>query len=195
MTANELSLLSSIVAIVAIVAGYLGVRASNRNQLQLAREAYQRDRLTETYLNILRAVCQYTDILDRSEDTSSSEVFESAEFGSPLNEDVEFGAKLLAYASPRVEELWNKFLLLTIRVGGRIDYLRELHGVPLRNITASTHMDRLNEPYREWWRIRDELKEQIRKELQNPGKADESRYMPHHIATKLGYSTRGLMRT
>ncbi len=56
VTASELDVLPSAVAVIAIIGGYLGVSSANRNQQRLTQATYHRDRLTETYIDLLKGV-------------------------------------------------------------------------------------------------------------------------------------------
>jgi hypothetical protein len=101
ITNAELDVLPSAVAALAIVGAYLGVRSANRSQVRLTRGTYDRDRLTETYIDLFKGVHNRNAQLD---DTYMRPINQTArtptraEFDFTSDHEALFGARLLAYA-------------------------------------------------------------------------------------------------
>jgi hypothetical protein len=167
ITTTELDILPSAVAAIAIIGTYLSVNSTNRSQSRLARGSYQRDRLTETYIDLLKGVHHRNAQLD---DTYSRPMNRAAR--TPTKSEVDltsddetlFAARLMAYASPRVNRLWGKFALHTTEFDNYMIGLRASAGVPPAEVDG-TRRQELERRFEEWRERRDELTALVRHEL------------------------------
>ena len=166
LTTTEIEILPSAVAAIAIIGGYLGVRSANRSQLRLARDGYERDRLTETYLTILKGVHLRNAQLDDSYARPMDKPPRTPTENDPTTDnEVLFGAQLLAYASPEVDELWGKFALLTTEFDNLLIRLRRDLGMPPKDLKGPNARQAMDTTFDKWVAMRDELKTRIRDEL------------------------------
>ena len=69
LTAHELTALSSVVAALAIIGGYLGVRSANQNALKIAREERSSKRADELKALKLSTYVECVSMLDRLEES------------------------------------------------------------------------------------------------------------------------------
>lgn len=133
VTATELDVLPSTVAVIAIIGAYLGVSSANRNQQRLTQATYHRDRLTETYIDLLKGVHLRNAQLD---DTYTRPIGEASrtpkksQFDPTTDDETLFAARLMAYASPKVDKLWGEFAHLTTDFDNHMIALRISTGVP-----------------------------------------------------------------
>jgi hypothetical protein len=170
LTPTELDVLPNIVAAIAIIGGYIGVRSANRSQLRLSHETYQRDRLTETYLDMLKGVHLRDAQLDDSyyrPMAKPSRTPQVSEFDPTTDDETLFAARLLAYASPEIDELWGKFAHSTTEFDNLLIALRQSTGVAPADLKGDERR-RIEGMFDQWRQIRDDLKEEIRKELRKP---------------------------
>jgi uncharacterized protein YukE len=160
----------SAVAAVAIIGGYLGVRSANRGQLRLSREAYQRDRLTETYLDMLKGVhlrnAQLTDSYSRPIG-APSRTPKASEFDPTTADETLFAARLAAYASPEVDQMWGDFAKRTTEFDNLMNELRRATGTPPAELQGAQGQ-RIGDTFDQWRQLREDLKRQIRRELRKP---------------------------
>ena len=162
----------------AIVAGYLGVRSSNRSQLMLTREEYLRDRLTETYLGLLQGVHLRGAQLEEARDVPLDQPLRTpmkADFDPTADREVMSAARLLAYASPEVEELWRAFTIETHAFDGTLHMLRQVLGKPPGEIRDPVVEQQIAGHYQRWIQARSDLQERIRAELWRPDLADKGK--------------------
>lgn len=124
---------ANVVAVVAILAGIVGIWLTNRNQRTLVRDQYQRDHVTKTYLMLLEAVhvreLQVNDA-DQLPLGQPSSVTPPADVASY---EANFRAMLLAFSSPAIfDKLWPAFDTRTIQLIDLMNRLRQRNqsGVP-----------------------------------------------------------------
>jgi hypothetical protein len=167
ITTNELDTLPSVVAAIAIIGAFLGVSSTNRSQSRLARGSYERDRLAETYIDLLKGVHHRNAQLD---DTYGRPINKAPrtpakyEVDLTSNDETLFGARLMAYASPKINELWGEFALLTTEFDNYMIGLRTSTGVPPAELGGARRQE-LEKKFGGWRRMRDELTTLIRHEL------------------------------
>ena len=119
ITATELDVLPSAVAIISAYLGKPRTTAARANDL----------RPGSTYIDLLRGVHlrnaqlddTYTRPIDRAPRTPTK-----SQFDSTIHDETLFAAILMAYASPKVNKLWGEFAILTHRVRQRYDRLAEV---------------------------------------------------------------------
>jgi hypothetical protein len=171
LTYSELNLLPTVVALVAIISGYLGVASANRNNARLAREAYERERLTETYLDLLKGVHLRNAQLDDSYKRPLGKPPRTPAETDPTAEDeAVFGARLMAYASAEVDRLWGEFATLTSKVDDLLIATRQATGLAPIDVQGPARQP-MDGMFAEWKQKRDELQAQIRSELRKPAPA------------------------
>jgi uncharacterized protein YukE len=167
VTASELDLVPSAVAAIAIIGGYLGVRSASRGQLRLSREAYQRDRLTETYLDVLKGVhlrnAQLTDSYSRPIG-APSHTPKASEFDPTTADETLFAARLAAYASPEVDQMWGDFAKRTTEFDNLMNMFRAATGTPPAEFHGAQRQE-IDGTFDRWRQLREDLKHQIRREL------------------------------
>jgi hypothetical protein len=171
ITGSEVDLVPSAVAAVAIIAGWLGVKSTSHGQLKLARESYERDRLTETYLDMLKGVHLRNAQID---DTYSRQIGEpsrtpkASEFDPTTDDETLFAARLAAYASPKVDKLWGDFALRTTEFD---NLMRELRSRGIRPAELQgAERQRIEGAFDQWRQLREDLKGQVRRELRKPAR-------------------------
>lgn len=167
ITATELDIVPSVVAVIAIVGTYLGVNSTNRSQLRLAQGSCQRDRLAETYIDLLKGVhnrnAQLDDTYSRPMNRAPRTPTKS-EVDLTSDEETLFAARLTAYASPKVNRLWGEFALHAVEFDNYMISLRASTGVPPSEVEGDRRQE-LEKRFEEWRRGRDELTTLIRREL------------------------------
>jgi hypothetical protein len=168
LTRTELNVLPDAIAIIAVVAGYLGVRSANRGQASLARESYRRDRLTETYLDLLKGVHLRNAQLDDSYRRPIGKPSRTpTELDPTTDDETRFGARLMAYASPEVDQQWGDFALLTTRLDNMLIDARNAFGLPPADLTGAVRQP-VETMFDEWNGARDRLQALVRSELRDP---------------------------
>jgi len=168
LTHTELNLLPDLVAFVAVIGGYLGVAAANRNSARLAREAYGRERLTETYLDLLKGVHLRNAQLDDSYTRPLGKPPRTPAETDPTTEDEAiFGARLMAYASAEVDRLWGEFAALTSKFDELLIATRQATGLAPIDVHSPARLP-VDEMFGEWKQKRDELQAHVRSELRRP---------------------------
>jgi hypothetical protein len=164
LTAHELALAPSVVAAIAIVAGFTGVWATNRNQRWLARDQYVRGHLTETYLRVLRAV--------HSREIMIDEIYRQPKNvplsrGNRTSEDeADFMASLRAYSSETVYDLWLEFDKRTDEVKDFLIRLRRQHDAPVVQVARGALGPDIEAAFEGWRGHGKRLTDQVRKELE-----------------------------
>ncbi len=168
VTTTELDALPSVVAAIAIIGAYFGVSSANRNQLRLARVIYRRERLTETYIDLLKGVHLRNAQLDDSYARPSGQAPRTptkSEFDPTTSDETLFAARLMAYASPEVDKLWGEFAKLTTDFDDYMIALRKSTNIPPIEIDGVARQQ-LENMFDKWRQRRDELNAMIRHELQ-----------------------------
>jgi hypothetical protein len=167
ITATELEVMPSAVAAIAIIGAYFGVRSASRSQVRLAQLTNNRDRLTETYIDLLRGVHLRNAQLD---DTYSRPIHKASrtptrsEFDPTTDDETLFAARLMAYASPKVDKLWGEFALRTVEFDNYMIDLRKSAGVPPVEIKGVDRIT-LEDKFDKWRQCGDKLKACVRHEL------------------------------
>lgn len=169
ITTTELGIAPSVVATVAIIGAYLNVRSTNRSQARLTHESYDRDRLTETYIDLLKGIhfrnAQLDDTYSRPINAPARTPTRS-EFDPTTDNEALFVARLMAYASPKVDNLWGEFAKLTTEFDNYMITLRQAMRCPPEQVQGSSRKE-LHEMFNNWHEKRDELKNLIRSELRS----------------------------
>ena len=165
LTQTELIILANVIALVAVIGGCLSVVSSNRNAVRIARGAFWQERVTETYLDLLKGVHARGVQLDDSYTRPLGKPPRATAEADPTAEDeAVFGARMLAYASPDVERLWGDFALLASKFDSLLIATRQATGLAPIDVQGSARQP-VEELYSEWKRARDELQARIRSEL------------------------------
>jgi hypothetical protein len=169
ITTAELEILPSAVAAIAIIGAYLNVRSANRSQARLARGIYERDRMAETYIDLLKGAhfrnAQLDDTYSRPMNKAPRTPTKS-NFDPTTNDEALFAARLMAYASPEVDTLWGEFAKLTTAFDNYMITLRGTIGCPPEQLQGAGRKELANK-FDEWVKKRNELKDLIRRELRN----------------------------
>jgi hypothetical protein len=169
ITTTELDILPSTVAIIAVIGAYLNIRSANRSQARIARGAYDRDRLTETYIDLLKGVhfrnAQLDDTYSRPMGQAQRAPTKS-DFDPTTGDEVLFAARLMAYASPEVDKLWGEFAKRTLEFDNYMVVLRGTAGCPPAELKGAARK-KLEETFDKWRERRDELTALIRRELRS----------------------------
>jgi hypothetical protein len=164
LTTHELVVVPSVVTGIAIVAGFTGVWATNRNQRWLARDQYVRGHLTETYLRVLRAVHSREMIVDEVYRQPKTVPLNS---GNRTSEDeAAFMASLRAYSSDTVYDLWLEFDKRTNEVKDFLIRLRRQHDAPATQLARGELGPDIEAALEGWRERRRRLTDQVRKELE-----------------------------
>lgn len=172
ITGPELDLVPSAVAVVAIIAGWLGIKSTSHGQLVLSRETYERDRLTETYLDMLKGVHLRNAQLD---DTYTRQIMEpsrtptASQFDPTTADETLFAARLAAYASPEVDKLWEDFVKGTTEFDNLVREIRSSMAVRPADLQG-TDRQRIEDAFDQWRQLREDLKDQVRRELRKPAR-------------------------
>jgi hypothetical protein len=168
ISSQDLAAGSLLVAVVAIAANVVTSRSANKSQRLLAREQYQRDHLTDTYLDLLKAVSTRTGLLDEpTPQEPGNWEQEPGESGLPdVGADASFRARMTAYASPKVAWLWNDFEEAADKLGAVLgEYRRQHQGQP-PDLTPGTEQDPQVQAARTRWQTTTTgLVRQVRSEL------------------------------
>jgi hypothetical protein len=165
LTQTELNLLPDVIALVAVMGGCLGVVSSNRNAMRLARGAFWQERLTETYLDLLKGVHARNAQLDDSYTRPLGKPPRTPTEADPTaGDEAVFGARLLAYASAEVDRMWGEFAALATKFDNLLIATRQATGLAPIDVHGSARQP-VEEMYNEWKRARDELQARIRSEL------------------------------
>jgi hypothetical protein len=130
--------------------------------------AYRRDRLTETYIDLLKGVHLRNAQLDDSYARPMGKAPRTpttSEFEPTTDDETMFAARLMAYASPKVDEIWGEFAQLTTEFDNYMIGLRGSASIPPAEVDGDA-WQRLEDKFDKWRQRRDELKAQIRRELQ-----------------------------
>ena len=167
LTPTELNVLPDVIALVAVIGGYLGVTSAHWNNARLTREAYRRDRLTETYLDLLKGVHVRNAELDESYRRPLGKPPRTSTEADPTADEALFGAQLMAYASPEVDRLWNQFAAITTEFDMLLNTVRQANGTAPIDMQGYARRD-VEDMYETWKRSRDELQAKIRSELRKP---------------------------
>lgn len=169
ITTTEIDVLPSAVAAIAIIGAYLNIRSTSRSQVRLARGTYDRDRLTETYIDLLKGVhfrnAQLDDTYSRPMGKASRTPTKS-DFDPTTDDEALFAARLMAYASTKVDKLWGEFAQLTTTFDNYMIALRGAAGCPPAEVQGARRRE-LEEMFDKWRKMRDELRDLIRQELRS----------------------------
>ncbi len=139
ITSTELTLGPLVVAIVAIIATVLSTRFAASSQRQLAGEQFLIEQRTKTYVDLLAATA------GKREGSIDNALYRM---------EGELTARIEAFASADAYKAWTNFILASVR------YERSLHG---------DYEAKPAEYFPVWERVKDELVNQIRKDLGTPG--------------------------
>jgi hypothetical protein len=139
ITSTELTLGSLVVAIVAIIASVFSTRLTATSQRQLAREQFLIEQRTKMYVDLLAATA------GKREGPIDSALYKM---------EGELTARIDAFASAQAYKAWTNFVLASVQ------YERSLHG---------DYEVKPIEYFPVWERTKDELVNQIRKDLGTPG--------------------------
>jgi hypothetical protein len=143
ITSQELAAGSLLVAVVAIAANVVTSRSANKSQRLLAREQYQRDHLTDTYLDLLKALSARVELLDEPAPQEPGDWGQApGESGLPdASADASFRVRMTAYASKKVFWLWGDFEEASDKLGAVLgEYRRQHQGHP-PDLTPGTKLD------------------------------------------------------
>jgi hypothetical protein len=157
---------SNDIAALAIVAGLVGIGLSGWYQRGLATDQYQRDRLTETYLQLLEAA--YIRMVAANEAFSLGPGASSvlAELPNAASEDErQFSAKVRAYASSEVARLWQAFNEATTDLLGVLYQVRQETGMVPESVPGVRDRPDVKAADASWNAARTALESRVRIEL------------------------------
>jgi hypothetical protein len=175
-----------IAAAATIIAAIITAITTNRIMKKIAAVKFQRERLDETYQDVLRGVtlreAQIKNSLEREEGAPSRTA--ASEYDPTTADETQFGARMLAYASPEVEQLWRRFVEETKALDRFLDAIRGRSGMAPGTyleevgevLKCLVSVDPLEEHFKAWSEILTQLRAQIRTELAHPERVGKIRH-------------------
>jgi hypothetical protein len=175
--------------IAAVISGIITSRITKKN----AELKYKRDRLDETYRQLLGGVhlreAQIQNSLERECDAPSPTA--ASQYDPTTADETEFGARMLLYASPEVKQLWQSFVQETATLDTFLDAIRQTArmapGKYMKSVSeelkALVSVDPLEEHMKAWSEILTLLQAQIQTDLDHPEKVGK---VHHHRLPPVG---------
>ena len=160
ITAND-------IAALAIAAGLAGIWLTGRYQRGLASDQYKRDRLTETYVQLMKGVYLRRLKVDLAFRLGPGEPSPLAVPIDPVSdEEMLFAARMDAYASPKVSAFWPAFERQTDQMEEFLNGLRQQHGgIAPKEIPNVEERPDVTDANNKWQEARVKLTDQVRAEL------------------------------
>lgn len=166
LTGNELAIASSAVAAIAVIVGHLNVRTTNQSQLRLAHDEYKRDRLTDTYLQLLERVHLRASMIHSSLNRSNEDQAPLPKAIDPTTEKATtFRSRMAAYASPAVEEMWLDFAKETRDFNSYLLSLWNIYEMPPIEIEITALANKVMVDHKKWKESHGKLIACVRVEL------------------------------
>ena len=125
ITSNEIQLIPSVVAALAIIGGYFGVRSANLNARILASEQYLQKRRTKAYMKLLTGLHYYASRLVSLTDPYPGQVRSIKPPDSTYEEEAAFTAAIYPYVSHEIYQQWVKFVSLATSLTDSIEKIKQ----------------------------------------------------------------------